>query len=114
MSFIKILLGTGSLLQKAIILDFSLDISIVNLFAINDKMKVENQNFQSAQLSSAVGGAASTLPHLLNYNGLPPWHRGRITASHIAVLGSFPNRVRIFNFSLGLELGGMMFQNPNP
>ena len=38
-------------------------------------------------------------------------YRSRVTALHAMVPGFIPDRVEIFNFSLGLELGRMMEQN---
>ena len=40
----------------------------------------------------------------------PLWRRGKVTASHLVALALIPSRVGIFNFSLGLQLGGMVEQ----
>ena len=37
--------------------------------------------------------------------------RGRVTASYTAVLGLVPGRVGLFNFCLGLELGGIQVES---
>ena len=50
--------------------------------------------------------------HILT-GGLLQWCRGRTTALHRVIPGLIPSRLEILNFSLGLELGGMVEQNLN-
>ena len=48
---------------------------------------------------------------ILLIENLPLWHKGRVTDSHVVVLSLIPNKVEIFNFCLGLELGWKVDQN---